>query len=133
MRKIYFTLISVIMLFCLIGCGNKDSKKRYDEIKASVKKAVEWHISASYPKCTILDSYDKSVKTRGILNSSFLIKNGYIKKEELLDIDGKSYCDVYVRINVKLEDPLDQQKNCEVSYKIYLKCNNYEDNGYIKG
>lgn len=132
MRKKYFTLIPGIMIFCLVGCGSKDSKKRYDEIKENVKKAVEWKIRATYPKCTILDSYDKSANTREILNSSSLIKNGYIKKEELLDVDGKSYCDVYVKITVNLEDPLDQQNNCEVSYKIYLKCNDYEDKGYIE-
>lgn len=125
-------ILSVLLITLItIGCGKKDSIKRYDEIKESVKKAVEWNLRASHPKCTILNNYDKNAKKETYYNSSFLIKNGYIEKNELLDIDGKSYCDVYVIIREKLEDPLDQQNNCEVSYKIYLKCNDYEDNGYI--
>ena len=64
-------------------------------------------------------------------NSSFLINNGYIKKEELKDVDDKSYCDVYVKIDPYFEDPQDQMHNCETSYKIFLKCKNLTDKGYI--
>ena len=64
-------------------------------------------------------------------NSSFLINNGYIKKEELLDIDNKSYCDVYVDISTEYKDKLDHQRDCKIYYKIYLKCNEYADKGYI--
>ena len=48
-----------------------------------------------------------------------------------MDIDNKSYCNIYVDINTFFENPLDHQHNCEIYYKIYLKCKNYEDEGFI--
>lgn len=133
-----------IALFVIIGINhNKDLKnnekkendnKRYAEIKESTKKAVEWNIKAMYPNCPITDAFDdvKNANTSGThYNSSFLISNGYIKKDELLDVDGKNYCDVYVIVQTNFEDPQDHQKNCTTAYKIYLKCNDYEDKGYI--
>lgn len=104
---------------------------RYEEIKESVKEAVEWNLRAQYPSCKISKDFRETTFPGTFYNSDFLINNGYIKKKELLDIDGKSYCDVYVDINTYYEDPQDQQKNCELYYKIYLKCKNYEDEGYI--
>lgn len=104
---------------------------RYEEIKESLKEAVEWNLSAQYPYCKISKDFKETSFPGSFYNSNFLINNGYIKKKELLDIDGKSYCDVYVDINTYYEDPQDQQKNCELYYKIYLKCKNYEDEGYI--
>lgn len=109
-----------------------DESKRYLEIKNSAKRAVEWNIKARYPKCPISNEQKKVKQTSGThYNSSFLISNGYINKEELLDIDGKSYCDVYVDIKVEYENPQDHQNNCQTSYNIFLKCNNYEDKGYV--
>ena len=136
MIKKSMLIIVVILLLSLAGCKTKkenikDDSNRYEEIKESVRKAVEWNISAQYPGCSIATKYDKSAKNGTYYNSKTLIKNGYIKKEELLDIDGKSYCDIYVKINVKYDDPYDHLHNCETSYKIYLKCNDYEDKGYV--
>ena len=75
---------------------------------------------------------DKKANTSGThYNASFLISNGYIKKDELIDVDGKNYCDVYVVIQANFEDPQDHQKNCSTAYKIYLKCKDYKDKGYI--
>ena len=105
------------------------AQARYSEIKENVKKAVEWNIRAQYPKCEISKEF-KETNQGTYYNSSFLIKNGYIKKEEFLDIDEESYCDVYVDINNYFENPLDHQNNCEVYYNIYLKCKDYKDNGY---
>lgn len=114
---------------------NKDNNdKRYLEIKENTKKAVEWNIKAMYPNCPITDTFDddKNANTSGThYNASFLISNGYIKKDELIDIDGKNYCDVYVVIQANFEDPQDHQKNCSTAYKIYLKCKDYKDKGYI--
>ena len=105
------------------------ARARYSEIKESVKKAVEWNINAQYPNCSITKE-NKDATPRGYYNSSFLIKNGYIKKDELLDVDNKSYCSVYVEIYVYFENPLDHQNNCEAYHKIYLKCKDYKDKGY---
>lgn len=110
---------------------NDDSKK-YEQIKENVKIAVEKSLKVQYPSCPIKDVYDENLKAGGRhYNSSFLISNGYIKKSELLDVDNQSYCDVYVDIKAHYENEYDHQNNCNVYYKIYLKCNNYEDAGYI--
>ena len=141
-KRIYiiFTILLLVIIVIssiLIIKNNNDKKfkvkyeKRYDEIRESLKKAVEWNIKASYPKCPITNN-NKEPKGAGMYyNSSFLINNGYIKKEELKDVDDKSYCDVYVKIDPYFEDPQDQMHNCETSYKIFLKCKNLTDKGYI--
>lgn len=125
----------IVMLFYGIFLYSSEQEEkelaRYEEIKESVKEAVEWNLRAQYPSCKISKDFRETTFPGTFYNSDFLINNGYIKKKELLDIDGKSYCDVYVDINTYYEDPQDQQKNCELYYKIYLKCKNYEDEGYI--
>lgn len=139
MKKMLLIIVSIFVFMIILFLGiffynswqEKKEQARYAEIKESVKKAVEWNISAQYPYCNISKDFRETSFPGSFYNSSFLIDNGYIKKEELLDIDGKSYCDVYVDINTYYEDPLNHQKNCEIYYKIYLKCNNYKDKGYI--
>ena len=129
-----FLIVSIGLTICFILYKNNQENKaqeRYNEIRESVKKAVEWNISAKYPKCSISKEFKKTTSAGTMYNSKFLINNGYIKKEELLDVDNKSYCDVFVDINPYYEDPLNHQQNCEIYYKIYLKCKNYEDKGYI--
>ena len=142
---ILITIMFVIVLIIAIGIlkFNSDIKnndkndadnKRYIEIKESAKKAVEWNIKAMYPNCHITDNFDddKNANMSGNhYNASFLINNGYIKKDELIDVDGKHYCDVYVIIQTFFDDPQDHQKNCSTAYKIYLKCEDYKDKGYI--
>lgn len=139
MKKKIIILLSIVLviIICLIIMfiykTNQEKKvqERYNEIKESVKNAVEWNISAMYPGCSISKEFKETTSPGTFYNSSFLINNGYIKKSELLDIDKVSYCDVYVDINTYFENPLDQQRNCEIYYKIYLKCKDYEDKGYI--
>ena len=139
-KKIKFIIIPLIIFlitflsFILLNQHNKANEKklnenRYSEIRRSVEKAVKWNISAMYPNCEISDGFKDLSGTH--YNSSFLINNGYIKKEELLDIDNKSYCDVYVDIRSEYKDELDHQRDCKIYYKIYLKCNEFEDKGYI--
>ena len=93
---------------------------------------MKWNINAMYPNCPIKDNFDeeKSKFTGNHYNSSFLINNGYLKKDELLDVDGKSYCDIYVIIQSTFENSQNHQNNCSIAYKIYLKCNKYKDKGY---
>lgn len=124
--------ISTFIVFSLYKNSEKNkAQERYNEIKESAKKAVEWNISAQYPNCSISKEFKETSDPGNFYNSSFLINNGYIKKSELLDVDNESYCDVYVDINTYFENPLDHQHNCEIYYKIYLKCKNYKDKGYI--
>ncbi len=135
-REIMYVMPALIVMgfygiFLYSSVQEEKELARYEEIKESVKEAVEWNLSAQYPSCKISKDFRETTFPGTFYNSDFLINNGYIKKKELLDVDGKSYCDVYVDINTYYEDPQDQQKNCELYYKIYLKCKNYEDEGYI--
>lgn len=122
-------LCSVTAFMIYINKKEYKEQQRYNEIKENVKKGVEWKLRANYPKCPIGDKYEK--KRSSHCNSSDLINQGFIKKEDLIDIDGSSYCDVYVETYTYFKDSLDHQNNCEVNYKIYLKCANYVDKGYI--
>ena len=143
MKKGLIVILILLVISFIIGFifykNNKDNEnerlkkeqKIYDEIRESVKDAVEWNISAMYPKCSISYEFKETTSPGRHYNSWFLINNGYIKQNELLDVDGESYCDVYVDINTYYEDELDHQNNCEIYYKIYLKCKDYEDEGYI--
>lgn len=134
---IIFLIIGIFTSLILYRIYREEQEKqelkartRYNEIKESVKKAVEWNIKAQYPKCEISKEFQKANSGGPFYNSNFLINNGYIKKDELLDVDNKSYCDVFVVITSYFEDSLNHQNNCEVYYKIYLKCQNYKDKGY---
>lgn len=131
------TKIIILIIICLIislifyGTYQKNkAKERYSEIKENVKKGVEWNITARHPFCSLTTSPNEKQHIIEAGHLSDLVNEGYIKKEELLDIDNKSYCDVFVEIYKykDLQNSLDY--NCEVSYKIYLKCKNYEDEGY---
>ncbi len=136
MRKNIFKVVMAILIIILfsfiiynVRVNNKRSEKRYAEIRENVKKGVEWNIRVQHPGCTIGKEFKETTMGTSY-NSAFLVKNGYLKKDELLDVDGKSYCDAYVDINEYYEDPLDHQHNCEVYYKIYLKCKGYKEKGY---
>ncbi len=143
MKKKIIVIVSIVIIVIIgliIGFAlynnyktNQENKaqERYAEIRESVEKAVNWNVKAMYPGCSISKELKENMSPHSYYNSNFLINNGYIKKSELLDIDNKSYCDIYVKINTYFENPLDHQHNCEVYYKIYLKCKDYEDKGYI--
>lgn len=146
MKKKWMIIIIIICTVLIIGViavkykninnektNNRLNTKRYSEIKESVKIAVEKRIKAQYPSCPISQEWKDEYKSKSgqFFQASGLINNGYIKKNELLDVDNKSYCDVYVVIKPYYEDPQDQQHNCHINYNFYLKCNDYEDEGYI--
>jgi len=110
-----------------------NAMKRYTEIRESAKKATEWYLGAIYPNCSISNGTSETYTFKESENSSWYINQGYINRNELLDIDEKSYCDIHVKHGAYFENPQDLQKNCEVYYQIYLKCKNYEDKGYVEG
>lgn len=132
-----FSLVIITIVVSLFFINKKEDKgitpeERYKEIKESAKKAAEWHLKATQPYCVIGDSKEK--KRYSHMNSSFLINNGYIKKEELLDVDGESYCDIYVVEYRYIDESisLESYKNdCEVNYKVYIKCKDYEDKWHM--
>lgn len=138
------SIIIILLLILIIGAGislsfiiyknYKEDKeqKRYAEIRESAKKATEHYLRATHPNCQILNGTSETYTTSGFENSSWFLNNGLIKKSELLDVDKKSYCDIYVKHRAYFENPLDHQRDCEVYYQIYLKCKNYEDKGYVE-
>ena len=79
-KRIYiiFTILLLVIIVIssiLIIKNNNDKKfkvkyeKRYDEIREGVKKAVEWNIKASYPKCPITNN-NKEPKGAGMYYNS---------------------------------------------------------------
>lgn len=135
-RKIFCLCLLIVIIVAIsiavsvfIKDIDKKKDKRYMEIRESVKKAVEWNIRGMYPNCQLINDF-KEISL--FYDSSFLIRHGYIKKSELLDVDNKSYCDVYVTIDDNFKDPQNHQHDCTVAYKFFLKCNDYEDEGYKK-
>lgn len=108
-------IMSVLVLGLLFFSGcTKDNSKRYEKIKKDFEEGVVWYNSVRYPTC--------QEGGRGTVTSDFLISQGYIKKEILLDVDGKSYCKA------------NAERKCingENDYTIYLKCQDYEDEGYV--
>ena len=79
------SIVFIIVITIIIGiflCKNiKENKEqaRYDEIRASVKEAVEWEISAVYPYCSIASGFKETAGPSSRHNSSHLINQGYIK------------------------------------------------------
>lgn len=139
---IILSIILVLALCSVIGINlynKKENKKqetttkivenieeRHTNIEESVVNAVEKNIKAQYPSCPISKEYQGESYPKHEYDSSFLINNGYIKKSELLDIDNDSYCEINASIIPYYENPQDHQNNCEVYYKIKLKCIDYE-------
>ena len=63
---IAFVLVLVMLLVASIfiykSKKEKEEQARYVEIKESVKKAVEWNLSAQYPFCKISKDFKETIK-----------------------------------------------------------------------
>ncbi|MBO5121245.1 MAG: hypothetical protein J6C28_06150 [Bacilli bacterium] len=141
MKKKILIIVSIILviilgisIYIVLYSNNQNNKvqERYKEIRESAAKAAEWHLKATQPYCVIGDTKEK--KKYSHMNSNFFINNGYIKKEELLDVDGVSYCDIYVVDYRYIDESISFEaygNDCEVNYKVYIKCKDYKDKGYI--
>lgn len=97
----------------------ESSEKRYNEIRESIKKAMDWHIEASL---VIKNEDNCKVGHRVTWSSQLLIKYGFLKQKEMLDVDEKSYCKAMIVEYMG--------ENCTMKYDIYLSCKDYEDEGY---
>ena len=137
-KIIIIVFIAIIALIVLIFVYNyKYSKQieneknvRYLEIKEAIIKGVEANLEKEYPNCPIVSELPQNNGTGSHYNSSYLIDYGYIKQKDLLDYDGKSYCDFYVEIKTYRKNQFDTQKDCNVAYELFLKCIDYEEKGY---
>lgn len=114
MNKILVVVVIILIgLVIFTSCSNCN-QERYEKIKKDFEKGLKLHLNASYPSCT--------EGTESIVTSEFLINQGYIKKDILLDVEKKSYC----KANAKTKCV-----DNEMTYTIYLKCESYESDGYV--
>ncbi len=118
MKKLIPILIIIIVGICIF-VGIKyvniiNTQNKYEKMLDKIKEAVDWQNDAVF---VIRDEAFCANKTQTITTSDFLISQGYLKKKDLLDIDGKSYCEA--RIKIYKDD------NCDIRYTIDLKCKDY--------
>ncbi|MBP3765677.1 MAG: hypothetical protein J6G98_00655 [Bacilli bacterium] len=141
-KRFIFVFIFFLIIICAFICANvykynknKQEEKRYIEIRQNVKDAIEILIKAQMPYCPIESNVDEELYEKGfgkIYTAASLNSMGLLSKNDVLEPDGKSYCDVYGRAQVYFKDKNDQMHNCKVTYKMYLKCSKFEDKGFVK-
>lgn len=115
---IFIVVVIIILSIYIIFNFNNKEKERYQKIAELFEKAVIWNLDAtgnSNKDCS--ENRSKEIT----ITADDLISNGYLKKEDMLDIDGKSYCDGYAK-TFRTED-------CGIDYKIYIKCDGYKTDG----
>lgn len=117
-KIIIIVIIFLVIIISIITIIFKKNKERelihYNNIIHQFEDGLKVYLDA-----TGTSNKNCNVTKRGTVQSEFLIRNGYIKKEYLLDVDGKSYCDVYAET--------DNNEECTVSYRIYIKCKKYNN------
>ena len=91
--------------------------KHYNNIESKAKEAVEWFLKAS-KRIDI----EQEEPVEELITFSFLRSNGYLKQEDLIDINNINYCDGYVVYRIE---------NHNVScLNIYIKCKKYKTENY---
>ncbi len=115
-----FIIISIIALVTLLlFIGYKIyCNKRYKEIKAAFEKAAVWEINATHPNGCLPTEYDSA---ESLIPAYWYLQQGYLKKKDILDVNHKTYCNGYAKVKC------DKQNR---KHKVYIKCKNYEDEGY---
>lgn len=96
-----------------------EEKERYEEIRNKFEEAVKQNINATF---VIHNEYNCTHYNEQNLTSRWLIYQGNLKKEDMLDVDGESYCKALAKTYMG--------DNCTIKYNIYLSCKNYTDEGY---
>ena len=120
MKKSVYLLLMMISIIS-ISCSKSNNKERYEEIKKDFEEALIKMLDATGLSNKNNGCDDKTSKSE-IVYSDFLIHNGYLKKEKMKDINNKNYCSL-IAFTYKKDD-------CGIGYDIYLKCEDYEDQGY---
>ena len=113
------TIIIILSIYTIFNFNIAKEKERYSEIKETFEEAVIWKLDAtgnSKRHC------EENITKEMTITADHLINNGYLKKEDMLDTSGKSYCDGYAKTFAA--------ENCGIDYKIYIKCNDYKTEGY---
>ena len=122
MKKLIIVSISILLfiaaiIICLNYFAGENEKKHYEKIEDKAKEAVNWYIKAS----NTIDIENDSPKEY-FTPFSFLISHGYLKQEDLLDINNINTCDGYTVYTIY---------NHEVTcMNIFIKCKNYQTDNY---
>lgn len=120
-KKIIILLIFIIFLGVIfINFKNYNDKlrtqKRYEKIKKDVDTELKRYLYVIAPKC-------QPNSGNLIITHKELVYNAGMDKEKLLDIDGKSYCKIYVKpICIKVGI---------WNWNVKISCNKYKDKGYV--
>ena len=122
MKRIIIFLLMTTLLVILSGCNKEENNnERYNEIKKDFEYALIKMLDVTGIS-NITSGCDENTSKGTITSSTFLINNGYLKKDKMKDIDNKSYCEA-VAVTYKTND-------CGIDYNIYIKCKDYIDVGY---
>jgi hypothetical protein len=115
------TMFNKVIAGATTEYSDEQKEKRYAEIIDSLEKAIKWQIGSTF---VIRNEYNCTHYGDNVLSTSDLISNGYLKQEEMLDIDNKSYCkgSVYTYMG----------DNCNVEYNIFISCKDYKTPGFIE-
>ncbi len=122
MKKFIIFIVSILIFIAAIFLvlnflAGEAEKKRYDEIKEKASDAVRWYLKASNDI-----NVDREEPKEFFVQFSFLISKGYLKREDLMDINNINTCDGYVVYRIE---------NKEVTcLKPYIKCKNYVSSDY---
>lgn len=117
-KRILTVLICLILISGITWKVVSDNKKQnyYVKLKENMQGDIERVLYVIYPHCEV-----------GKANYGILFEaeqNDYygVDKKKLLDIDGESYCKVRAKARCISEGKLE--------WDTYIKCNDYEDDGY---
>ncbi|MBO5348874.1 MAG: hypothetical protein J6A89_03530 [Clostridia bacterium] len=126
MRKKIFIIILIVILIVIasvlfVAIRNykiqEQNTKRYEEIKKDIDTELKRYMYVIAPKC-----YPGNGTP--LLTHQDLVYNGGMDKEKLLDVDGKSYCKVYIKTKCVEIGKWD--------WKIFISCKDYTDKEYIE-
>ena len=91
-----------------------DDDLTYHDLELTLKSAASRYQDATY------QTTDDAVVSM-VLTSDFLEKEDYL--EPIRDLETKKPCEGYVLFN---------QNHAKITYRAYLKCDNYKTNGFDK-
>lgn len=121
-KKVIITMITVVLGIGIIGgvCYKKIINDRnhvhYVKIKENIRTDVNAYVTLTNFNC------DPNRGGTIVYTEETLINQRGMDKELLLDVDGKSYCNVKVEVKCLSRNVL--------AWDTYLKCKDYEDLNY---
>ena len=119
---VLIVIVTIIGIMFWINFMNKikrenkiKNQRRYDEIKKDIDKEMQDYIYVIAPYC------QKGGPTF-LITQQELVYNRGMSKEQFLDVDGKSYCEVYVDTECVEDNVWD--------WDVYISCKDYQDEKY---